>query len=158
MKKSKFEVRSYQYVRRSHLCEIADNADRWNYNRQLDSKAVRTLPKSRRIAYPVIQSFLHEHRNGEPCEIHMRLVIHLPKGIATADVPLNYFDKLPKAYTAYSGGRNLLLVLLDEKGVPSELRFGGNSPDLDRAAAYFVEHCPDPQVKKFVQAHLVTAA
>ena len=99
MKRKPFELVSHRYVRRSHLCEIADHSDLWDFNRQLDSKAVRRLPKQQNLAYPVIQTLLHEHRHFEPCEQHMRLVIDIQGDVAIADVPLNYFDKLPKSYS-----------------------------------------------------------
>ncbi len=89
------ETGSRRFVQRGHLCQIADNADRWDYNRQLCSKAVRRLPKGKR-RYPIIETFPHEHRYGELCEPHMRLVIDIRGDLAIADVPLDYFDRLPK--------------------------------------------------------------
>jgi hypothetical protein len=158
MRESKFEFRSVPYLRRSHLCEIADNAERWNYNRQLDSKGIRTLPKNRQIVYPVIQTLLHEHRNGEPSELHMRLVVALPKGIAIADVPLNYFEKLPKSYMVSKNGGGDLIMLLNEAGLPYELRLDKKSPHLKQLSDYFMKHCEDEKAKEFLRGHLKFAA
>ncbi len=154
MKHSVFVIRSNRYLRRSHLCEIADNADRWDYNRQLCSKAVRRLPKDRHLAYPVMQTLLHEHRHMEPCEPHMRLVIDIQGDTAFADVPLDYFDKLPKSYSVFKGERGILLVLLDEKGEPVDIYADSGSPDLHGAVKYFRKHCQEPKVIKFVDDQL----
>lgn len=162
MKKTKktptFELRSHQYLRRSHLIEIADRADRWDFNRQLDSKAVRTLPKGRGIVYPVSMTLPHEHRHGEPCEPHMRLVVDMPNDTAIVDVPLDYFNKLPEYYTVKNNGKCLLLVILDKDGMPVRYRFDEGSPDFKRAANFFVEHCSEPLAKEFVRSYLQTAA
>jgi hypothetical protein len=151
MVKSKYEIRSVRYLRRSHLVEIADNADRWDYNRQLDSEAIRTLPDDETIVYPVTMNFQHEHRYGEPCEPHMRLIVGLPEGSALADIPLDYFEALPKSYIVNKDGKGLFAVLLDENGVPKELRSNHHRQALRKAVNYFCEHCTDSKVKKFVK-------
>lgn len=156
MKKA-LKMNSYRYVRRSHLCEIADNYDNWNFNRQLDSNAVRRLPKKHHLAFPVIQYFVHEHRHMEPCEPHMRLVIDIQGDVAIADVPLDYFEKLPKAYIVSKGGNGLLLVLLDESGEPWSVYSDPGMTDVDQAVEYFIKHCDDPKIKKFVQASMNAA-
>jgi hypothetical protein len=151
MVKKQFEICSCRYLRRSHLVEIADNADRWDYNRQLDSEAIRTLPDDETIAYPVTMSFEHQHRYGEPCETHMRLAVAFSDGSALADVPLDYFEALPRSYIVKQNGKGLFAVLLDEKGVPKELRSNYRPQTLRKAVNYFCEHCTDPKVKKFVK-------
>ena len=127
MKRPKFEIGSYRYVQRSHLCEMADNADHWDFNRQLDSKAVRRLPTNRHLAYPVVMHFVHKHRHFEPCEPHMRLVIDIQGDDAIADVPLDYFGKLPKLYLVSKNGKGLLFVLLHENGEPWDVRAASSS-------------------------------
>ena len=146
-----FAIRSLRYVRRSHLCQIADNAERWDYNRQLDSKSIRTLPKNRKIVYPVVKTLMHEHRHGQPCELHMRLVVEMSDGIAFADVPLNYFDGLPKAYLVSKNDQMVLAILLKEDGTLWEVRSDARPTDRDQAIAYFLQHCDDPKVKESLQ-------
>jgi hypothetical protein len=158
MKRKPFKLVSHRYVSRAHLCEIADHADVWDFNRQLDSKAVRTLPKNSGIMYPVSMTLPHKHRHGKPCEPHMRLMIDIKETVAFADVPLNYFNELPKYYTVETNGKCLLLVILDKHGMPVRYRFDEASPDFKRAANYFVEHCSEPKAKAFVQFHLQEAA
>lgn len=158
MVKKQFEICSCRYLRRSHLVEIADNADRWDYNRQLDSEVIRTLPDDETIAYTVSMNFQHEHRYGEPCEPHMRLIVGLPEGSAIADVPLDYFDKLPKSYVVSRKGGGGLAVLLNEAGLPYELRLDKESPHLKQLTAFFMKHCKDEKAKEFLQAHLSFAA
>ena len=87
------------------ICEIADKGIEWNYNRQLCSEAVRTLPEGR--VYPVIQVLEHHHRFFEPCETHMRLVIALPGSLACADVPMDYFMSL-KPYLVVKRGEKVI--------------------------------------------------
>jgi hypothetical protein len=131
---------------------MADNADRWDFNRQLDSHAVRSLPKDRHLAYPVIQQLVHEHRHFEPCEPHIRLVVDIQGAVAIADVPMDYFDKLPKLYVVSKGGNGLLWVLLDENGDPWDVRADSGSRDMGQAVEYFIKHCDDPKAKKSVEA------
>ena len=107
MKKTNFQIDSLPYVRHNHLCEISANGERWDYNRQLDSDAVQRLPQKRHLAYPVVLHFVHEHRHMEPCEPHMRLVIEIRGDDAICDVPLNYFDKLPKLHVVSKNGKGL---------------------------------------------------
>lgn len=158
MKKSKLELDSYRYVRRSHLVEMADNADRWDFNRQLDSKAIRRLPTNRHLIYPVIQQLVHEHRHMVRCEPHMRLVVDIQGDIAIADVPMDYFGKLPKLHLVSKNGKGLLFVLLHENGEPSEVRAASSSRDVGQAVRHFLQHCDDPKVKKFVAARMKVAA
>jgi hypothetical protein len=155
MPKPVFALRSHRYVRRSHLCEIADNADRWNFNRKLDSEDMQRLPENPDLVYLVAWSFPHEHRYGMPCEVHMRLVIDIQEMAFVADVPLDYFEKLPKAYFVSKNGNGLLMVLLNEDGELWDVRVPSDSTDVDQAAVeYFMKHCDDPKVRKFVKAQM----
>jgi hypothetical protein len=90
--KKNFTVTETPYLTRSELIEIADKGFEWDYNRQLCPEKIRRLPDDLEIVYPVEHHFPHERRRFGTCETHMRLVITIQGSIATADVPLAYFE------------------------------------------------------------------
>jgi hypothetical protein len=69
-------------------------------------------------------------------------------------VPLAHFAKLPKAFAVSKNAKALLTVFLNEDGEPSEVQADSSSADLDQAVDYFMKHCNDPKVKKFLEARM----
>jgi hypothetical protein len=98
-KKPKKKTRLVKYFTKALLQEAARNADKWDYNRQLDLDAINTLPDAR---FPVSLNLLHFHRHGEPAEAHMRTMVVMDAhgGIAFVDMPLEFWDALPEARVA----------------------------------------------------------
>lgn len=79
MKKRKKKTRLVKYFTKALLQEAARNAEKWDYNRQLDLDAINTLPDAR---FPVVFTFLHHHRHGVLAEPHMRAMVEMgPQGI-----------------------------------------------------------------------------
>jgi hypothetical protein len=78
---------------RRHLVECAKLAHMWGFNRQLSDR-VAELPEAN---YPVALTLLHRHRQGQPCEPHMRCRVLGPgeRTLAYVDVPLDYYQRLP---------------------------------------------------------------
>lgn len=91
------------YFTRAKLVAAARKAVVWDYNRQLDEPEVCRLPQGR---YPVISSLWHEHRGGEPCELHVRCRVRLAAGeTAMVDVPEAFYAGLPWGEFEVGGGR-----------------------------------------------------
>jgi len=98
MKKHK----TIKYFTKSLLQEAARNADKWDFNRQLDLDAINAIPDDAR--YPVELNLLHHHRHGKPAETHMRMMVAMdvaPKGgVAFVDVPLEFWERFPEVQSA----------------------------------------------------------
>ena len=96
MKKHKQATTRVKYFTKPLLQEAARNAEKWDFNRQLDQDAINSLPDAR---FPVTLTLLHHHRHGEPAEEHMRAMVVLDDkgGIAIVDMPLEFWDRLPEA-------------------------------------------------------------
>ena len=155
---NKLTVSIIPCLRRSHLVKIAENAETWDFNRQLDLKAVKTLSRDKDILYPIEMSFPHEHRHGVRCEPHMRLMLGMPKGIAFADVPADFLNSLPKTVIVNKGRKTLLAVQLDENDVPFGVGFLSSLPEIRKAAGYLQNHYKNKNVGKYVFAQLETPA
>ena len=93
-KKTRKVTRRIKYFTKPLLQEAAQNAEKWDFNRQLDLDAINALPDAR---FPVSFTLLHHHRHGEPAEEHMRAMVVLNDkgGFAIVDMPLEFFAKLP---------------------------------------------------------------
>ena len=152
MKKT-FTIKQQTYVTRKHLSEIASQGEQWDYNRQLCPKAIRRLPKDPNFAHS-IDYFVHEHRNSEQCEPHMRLFITMTDGTASADVPLDYFERLPKAYFVLYEGKSVSQLLLDEDGKPWSLRFKVKNQIVCAAVQFLIEQFKDKQINKYLKKQL----
>lgn len=91
------------------FCTIADRGIEWDFNRQLDSDAIRKIPKD--CLYQVSFTMEHHHRHFKPCETHMRLMIELPRGIGFADVPMEFFNSLKQTVVVFRGKQPVLKAL-----------------------------------------------
>jgi len=152
MKKT-FTITEMPYLTRNELIEIADTGVEWDYNRQLCSEKIRQLPDDSEIVYPVEHHFLHEHRCFEPCETHMRLVISIPGSIATADVPLSYFESLPKARCVVCKDQIVAVLLNKDDGSPWRLRFHEMNRDTRRAIRHLMRKSKDHRTITFLATH-----
>lgn len=150
---STFQVTATRWLRHSHLCEIADNADNWDYNRQLCSEAVRTVPSD--LRFPLLGHLYHHHRMMKPCEPHVRLLIGLEKGMCIADVPCDYFDALPVAYVVRTGEKIMGCATLDERGDPEHVSLQpGDGVEVRRALRMLANKCRHPNLRTFVKRAL----
>jgi hypothetical protein len=99
-------MRYQKYFTKYQLWRAAENGPRWGYNRQLDPDQIATMPD---LDFPVVQTLVHEHRDGEPCEQHMRCVVLVSRTIpedpedsncrtdmAIVDVPMEVYQDLPE--------------------------------------------------------------
>ncbi len=91
------------------LCTIADEGIKWDFNRQLDSDAIRKIPKNG--LYPVSMMMEHNHRHFKPCETHMRLMIELPRCPGFADVPIEFLNTLKPTLVVFRGKEPVLKAL-----------------------------------------------
>lgn len=151
--KKNFTIKEMPYLTRKELIEIADKGAEWEYNRQLCSEKIRRLPCDPEIIYPVEQNFLHEHRCFEPCETHMRLVITIPGSIATADVPLSYFESLPKARCVVRGDQMVAVLLNKADGSPWRLRYHEMNRDVRRAIRHLMKKSKNRHMIDFLASH-----
>jgi hypothetical protein len=94
-KKTRKVTRRIKYFTKPLLQEAAQNAEKWDFNRQLDLDAINAIPDAR---YPVELNLLHHHRHGEPAEEHMRAMVVLNDkgGFAIVDMPLEFWYRLPE--------------------------------------------------------------
>jgi hypothetical protein len=94
-KKRQPKYRLVKYFTKELFQEAARNADKWDYNRQLDLEAINTLPDGR---FPVSDNFPHYHRHFEPAEEHMRAFVMTDAegGIVAVDMPLDFWERLPE--------------------------------------------------------------
>ncbi len=156
--KTQIEITELPYLTRRHCLEIADNGDDWNYNRQLDPLAIRTLPSDKNCVYPVVCAFIHQHRHGVPCEDHMRLMFEAPGSPAICDVPMAYAATLPTSIRVHVNGRLVAALLLDEKGKPLSLRHGRLNKSVRKGIQHLVRHCKNRRIGAFIQSRLRRAA
>lgn len=105
----KLRIENRLYLDYQTLCTIADEGIKWNYNRQLDSDAIRKIPKNG--LYPISFVMEHHHRCFQPCEAHVRLMIELPRGVGFADVPMDFFNNLKSSMVVYRGEEPVLKAL-----------------------------------------------
>jgi len=76
---------------KSDLVKCAYRAGKWNYNRQINDKAV-DLPDSK---FPVLTALRHHYRAGVPCKTHMRCIVELgDTGMLIVDVPMPFYERL----------------------------------------------------------------
>jgi len=84
-----------KFFTRTDLVTAARQAEAWGYNRQLLLEPVEKLPN---LDYPVTCAIKHRHRQGVPCEVHVRCMVYLgpPNGDAhiIVDVPTSFYRKL----------------------------------------------------------------
>ena len=94
MLKRKKKTRLIKYFTKAILQKAARNAEKWDYNRQLDLNAINSVPDAR---IPVCFSMPHEHRHGEPAETHVRAMVVMDDegGIAFVDMPVSFWNALP---------------------------------------------------------------
>ena len=151
--KKNFTITEMPYLTRQELIEIADKGVEWDYNRQLCSEKIQRLPVHPEIVYPVEHHFLHEHRCLELCEMHMRLVITIPGSIATADVPLSYFESLPKARCIVCRDQIVAVLLTKVDGSPRRLRFHEMNRDTRRAICHLMRKSKDRRTIDFLASH-----
>ena len=107
MVEEEYEVdRNLKFFPYPLLIRAAEIAKKRNYNRQVTEDFInKVLPEADPdgdFNYPISCSFLHEHAQGEPVDVHMRCEILGPWGpedepIASVllDVDMDLFTKLP---------------------------------------------------------------
>ncbi len=90
-----------KYFTKSLLVEAARKGPKWGYNRQLATKAIRTLPE---LNFPVVHTLVHHHKGGKPTKPHVRCLVALRTSenpndgetvYATVDVPTSFYEQLP---------------------------------------------------------------
>jgi hypothetical protein len=82
-----------RYFTGAKLVEAARRADEWNFNRQLDLAEVSKLPEEK---FPIVGTFSHHRRAGEPCELHIRCWVDVGDDCQRAvDVPWEWYKALP---------------------------------------------------------------
>lgn len=151
---AKLNIKTIPYLTRRHFEEIVRNASTWDFNRQLSRRDIRELPNDAQCLYPVNQYLFHQHRRFQLCEPHMRLVIDVPDSIAIADVPMDYFEKLPRAMKVYQGNAIAFVLFLNASGKPTEIRYVELNRKVRRAMQKFAQKHKDARIKKFIQDHL----
>jgi hypothetical protein len=75
-KKPQTVQKTFVYLTKAMLVEVARKGPEWDYNRQL-SLAVADLPDD---IYVVTLHFPHHHRRMQPCPTHMRCVAEGRRG------------------------------------------------------------------------------
>src|SRR5262245_58237097 len=86
-----------RYFTKALLMEAANRGPEWDYNRQLDPDALGGLDPNAR--FPIVFLLNHFYRAGVPCEPHIRCGVEVegPSGpVAFVDVPVEFFERLPK--------------------------------------------------------------
>jgi hypothetical protein len=82
-----------KYLTKQLLAEVAYRGPEWDYNQQLDPRAVRALAD---VRYPVEVNSAHHHRHGQPCKRHMRLLVTMPDRFPiVVDMPVAFYNRLP---------------------------------------------------------------
>ncbi len=152
--KTKFTIKTLPYLTRKELIDIADNGERWDYNRQLCPEAIRRLPNDSEIVYPITIFFFHEHRCFEPCELHMRLVVSIPGSTATADVPLDFFEALPKSNFVICEKRIVAVLLEKPDRSPWKLRYKNMNRMTGGAIRHLLKKSKNQHTKAFLNNHL----
>jgi hypothetical protein len=96
MKKRKKKTRLVKSFTKALLQDAARNAEKWDYNRQLDLDAIDTLPYAR---FPIVFTLLHHHRHNVLAKPHMRAMVEMGarRGFAFVDMPLAFWNAVPHA-------------------------------------------------------------
>lgn len=153
--KQKFTVKKVPFATRKHLVEIADKGEDWDFNRQLCPVAIRQLPDDLELTYPVVLHSTHEHRHGEPCELHMRMMFTLPDDNAFADVPLEYFDSLPIGHVVLLEDELITILFENEDGTPWKLGYFIWNRHTRRAVKHLLKKTKNQQTKEFLEGFLL---
>lgn len=150
----KFTIKKVPYLTRKHLIEIADKGEDWDFNRQLCSIAIRQLPDNLEVTYPVELYTPHEHRHGQLCEVHIRMMLSLIGDVAFADVPLDYFNSLPAAYFVIKKDELISVLYENEDGSPWKLGYFMLNRNTRRAVKQLLKKTKNKQTKEFLEGFL----
>ena len=151
--KENYTITEMPYLTRNEMIEIADDGVEWAYNRQLCSNKIRQLPYDPEIVYPVEEHFYHEHRWHQASETTMRLVIMIPGSFVTADVPLSYFESLPKAHYLKCNDEIVAVLLNKADGSPWRLRFQKMNLDTRCAIRHLIRESKDHRTTTFLETY-----
>ena len=92
-KKKRYICSMRPTISKALLLEAAQAATVWNYNRQLDDKAIAEIPNGR---YKIVETMPHNHAFFERVPEHRRLMVQMPKGYCFVDVPMPFFGRIVK--------------------------------------------------------------
>lgn len=154
-KKEKFGIKTIPYLTRGHFEEIVKNGKTWDFNRRLASRDLRDVPNDPECLYPVNVYFPHQHRRLRQCELHIRLVVNVPNSRIIADVPMEFFQKLPSAMKVYHGDKFIFALILSDSGEPCELRYVNFDRNVRRAMRQLIREAKDTRIRQFVKDHLL---
>lgn len=96
-------TRKVKYIDKDLLAKINHVSHTiYKYNRTIIPEAIDALPDDK--LFPVVFTMLHEHKAGEPCEPHVRVMFAVPTpGNDTGlmdrmllDMDTAFFDMLPE--------------------------------------------------------------
>ena len=79
-------------VSKTTLMRLATLGDKWGYNRQLELAEIAALPND--ATGRVVGTMPHSHRDGQPCDVHMRLFVEIGGDDWTVDVPYSVWETL----------------------------------------------------------------
>lgn len=153
-KNTKLNIETIPYLTRKHFKEIVKNGEQWDFNRQLSTDIIRDLPTNPNCLYPINLYQWHEHRRGEWCEPHVRLVVDTPNNTAIVDVPMGYFESLPAATKVYQDGKLMFVLFAEASGGPTEIRYVELNRQVRGAMRKFARKSKDAQIRQYVQDHL----
>lgn len=75
------------------LKEANDVAEKRDYNRQIKSEFIDSLPDNK--LFPVVFTMLHEHAQGKRVNAHVRCWVSFGKERVFIDCDMDIFNKLP---------------------------------------------------------------
>jgi len=153
---NQFEIAELPYVTRRHFLEIANSGSQWDFNRQLDPEAIRSLPNDENCVYPVVMALIHQHRRMVRCEDHIRLLVQTPQSLEICDVPMDYAESLPLSIRVQVNGKLIVALLLDESGKPLSLRYRSMTRMVRKAIQHLAKK--NHRIKAFVTSQLSGAA
>lgn len=90
-------TKKVKYFEKRHLDLINRHAAKENYNRQLDSSFIDSLPEDYR--YPIVMELVHNHAQGKPVDAHMRCffsALNVTPGLIGIDVSMPLYEMLPE--------------------------------------------------------------
>ena len=94
------DMRPIPVISKQQLVGANEWAINIGYNRAVESAPLEKLLNNydEETRFPILLSFLHEHKDGEPCEPHMRCQIFLgPTGPdILVDVDMDLFKRLDR--------------------------------------------------------------
>ena len=147
---------THPYPRRTHFETLVAKAQEWGFNHRASAEILEDFDDTN--FYEIDFAIPHYHRDGEPCETHMRLGFRFGSGPNAprwlVDMPMDFFEQLPFATTILIDDQPILTLPLNESGEPTGLLFPESNVNVQSDLERSTRSNSDEGVRQFVRGYL----